>query len=236
MKSELDIDRHVEEINSWLINKRRDFHQHPELANKETRTSKKIIESLEKLGLEVKKDLGKNSTGVTGLIKGKNKNKTIGLRVDMDALEIKEETDLSFASNNSGIMHACGHDAHTTIGLGVANVLMKIKDQLNGNVKIIFQPAEEDGPHGGGARPMIKDGVLEDPKVDALLGLHIWPELMLGQVGTKKGPITASSDPFTIKVTGKETHGAYPHLGIDSVLVGSNIVNNIHTIISRNID
>lgn len=226
----------VEKYQDWIITQRRDIHQYPEPGRKEYRTSKKVYDNLKEIGLKVEKDY--YNTGVVGLIEGKNSGikKTIALRFDMDALEMEEKNSHSFISNNEGLMHACGHDGHTAMGLGIARILMDMQDEINGNIKLIFQPAEEDAPNGGGAQYMIQDGVLEDPEVDAALGLHIWPDLPFGKVGTKEGVIMGASDPFTIEVIGEGVHASQPYQGIDPIVIGSQIVNNLQTIISRNID
>jgi len=224
----------VEEIHDWVVEHRRDIHQHPEPSRKEFRTSEKVASILEDLGVEVKK--GYYSTGVVGIIRGKQEGKTLGLRFDMDALEMEEKTGLPFASKHKGLMHACGHDGHTAMGLGVAKILMQLRDKLKGSIKLIFQPAEEDAPNGGGAQHMIKEGVLEDPRVGAMVGVHLWPELKLGEVGTRVGPMMAASDPFTVDVVGKGVHASLPNKGIDPIVIGSYIITSLQTIVSRNID
>ena len=224
----------VDEILPWIIGLRRDIHMHPELSGKETRTSELVAQTLRELGVEVRK--GFYGTGIVGIIRGVAPGRTVGLRFDMDALELEELNDVEYKSTVPGVMHACGHDGHTAMGLGTARVLMKMRDRLQGTVKLIFQPAEEDAPHGGGAQFMIRDGVLSDPDVDLVLGMHIWPDLLLGIVGTKPGPMMAGSDPFTIKVRGKGGHAAMPHMGVDPVLIGSQIVCSLQSVVSRNVD
>ena len=228
------IEEKVEEINDWVIDLRRDFHRHPEPSRKEFRTSKKVEETLKELGVEV--ETGYYNTGVVGLIRGNNEGRTLALRFDMDALEMDEETNLPFSSENDGVMHACGHDGHTAMGLGVAKVLMEMRDEINGNIKLIFQPAEEDAQSGGGSQYMIEDGALENPKVDAMVGMHLWPALKLGTIGTKVGPIMAASDPVTIEVIGKGAHASLPNMAVDPIVIGSQIINNIQTIVSRHVD
>lgn len=229
------IENEVDNILDWIIKHRRDIHRHPEPSGEEYRTSKKVISVLKDLGVEVK--TGYYDTGVVGIIRGKKEGKTLGMRFDMDALEMDEETNHSFQSENEGVMHACGHDGHTAMGLGVAKVLMQFKDELKGNIKLIFQPAEEDAQTGGGAQYMIEDGVLEDePKVDAMVAMHLWPALKLGEIGTKVGTIMAASDPITIDIKGKGAHASLPNLAIDPIVIGSQIINNMQTIVSRNID
>jgi len=227
----------VEKVNSlenWMIEIRRDIHRHPEPSRSEFRTSKKVEDILKDLGVEVK--TGFYNTGLTGLIRGKKKGRTLAFRFDMDALEMDEETGLDFASKNEGVMHACGHDGHTAVGLALAKILVDFKEEINGNIKLIFQPAEEDAPHGGGAKYMIQEGVLSDPDVSAAVGIHLWPALKLGEIGAKTGPMMAASDPITVEVTGKGAHASLPNLGIDPVVAAAQIVNNLQTIVSRNVD
>ena len=224
----------IEKHEDWMIEQRRDIHQNPEPSCEEFRTSKKVYDILNELGLEVKRGFYK--TGVVGVIDGARPGKTIALRFDMDALEMEEKTGLYFASAQKELMHACGHDGHTAMGLGAARILNEMKDQIAGKVKLIFQPAEEDAPGGGGAQHMIEDGVLKNPTVDAALGMHIWPDLEFGQVGTRPGVIMGASDPFTIDVIGQGVHASQPYQGIDPIVIGSQIVNNLQTIVSRNID
>lgn len=214
-----------------LIDWRRDFHQFPELRFQETRTAGVVTGYLSSLGIEVQTGVGK--TGVVGLIRGKQPGPTALLRFDMDALPIQEETGLDYQSKNAGVMHACGHDAHTAIGLGVAKILSSHQDELAGNVKLVFQPAEEGG---GGARAMIQDGVLENPHVDLTFGLHIQSQTPSGTLLIGDGPILAAADEFKIRVKGKGGHGALPHETVDTVVIGSQIVNLLQTIISRNVN
>lgn len=214
-----------------LLNTRRCFHKYPELSFEEFETSKYIKKILVELGLEVKDGIAK--TGVVGVLNGSLPGRTIAIRADMDALPIQELNESSYKSKNQGKMHACGHDAHMTIALGAAMVLTEIKDKIKGNVKFIFQPAEETS---GGARPMIEDGVLENPKVDAIIGGHVWPSVMSGSIGIKNGPIMASSDFFDLKIVGKGGHPGNPHSTIDPVIIGSEIVNSFQKIVSRQTD
>ncbi len=222
---------YILDIEEEIISIRRHFHMYPETAFNEFETSKRIADFLRQWGLEVTEGVAK--TGVVGLLKGENPGKTIAIRADIDALPLTEKTGLEYSSKNIGNMHACGHDGHIAIALGTAKVLSKLKDKINGNVKFIFQPAEE-GP--GGAEIMIKEGVLENPKVDAIIGLHIWADAPLGDVQISYGPIMASADRFDIKVIGKGGHGAIPHLSLDPIVVGAHIVTSLQTIISREID
>lgn len=230
MKKVVDtlIDKHIEEV----ISIRRDLHEHPELAMQEVRTSKIVAEELEKLGLEVETGVGK--MGVVGLLRGKEEGKTMLLRADMDALPMDELTDLPFKSKTPGVMHACGHDVHTATLLGVAKVLAEMKDQIKGNVKFAFQPAEEASPDGG-AKFMIEDGVLENPKVDAAMALHVW-DLPLGKIGLKPGPMMAQSDRIFINIKGKSSHASQPQNGVDAIVAAGYIITALQTIVSRNVD
>lgn len=223
----VNLDALIREAEIWAIGLRQDFHRWPELGNKEFRTAERVRKELKELNIEIENTL---KTGVTGTLKG-HKGKTIALRADMDALPIQEAVPLPYASERKGIMHACGHDVHMAILLGTAMVLSKIKNQINGTVKFIFQPAEETT---GGARRMIEKGCLE-PKTDYILGLHVKPDLPAGTIGIKYGKVHASSDVFRIIIRGKISHAAYPELGIDSIAAASQIVTGIQSIISRNI-
>jgi amidohydrolase len=219
-----------------LVETRRDLHRHPELGNRETRTQGLIAERLRALGLEVRTPVAR--TGVVGILRGGRKGPVAGLRADLDALPIQERNDVPYRSEVPGVKHACGHDAHTTIALGVAEVLAGLKARLPGTVVFLFQPAEEGPPEGeeGGAPLMIKEGALDDPKIGALYGLHMDPLLDVGRIGWAAGPIWASSDRFAITVAGKRSHGAYPHTGLDPVPVAAEIVAALQTIASRQID
>ncbi|MCM1989970.1 M20 metallopeptidase family protein [Oceanirhabdus seepicola] len=212
-----------------VIKIRRDIHMHPELSFQEVRTSEIVAKKLEELGIEVQREIGK--TGVVGILKGRNPEKVIALRADMDALPLQEINDLPFKSINDGIMHACGHDCHTANLLGVAMILSELKDELTGTVKFIFQPAEE---NGGGGREMVKEGVLENPKVDAILGLHVG-SMPLGVVGMGYGAISAYSDKFTLRVKGKKAHTSMPQQGVDAIVIAANIITALQSILSRQI-
>ena len=222
---------------------RRDFHKNPELGNRETRTSKIIADELRKLGFEV--TTGVATTGVVGVLRGGRPGPVVALRSDMDALPVTEQVDLPFKSTAKaqwngqevGVMHACGHDNHMAILLGTATALARMKDRLPGTVKVIFQPAEEGPPPGetGGAEQMVKENVLENPKVDAVFGLHVFP-FRAGEIVYRPGPLMASTDSFMIKVKGRQTHGAIPWGGIDPIVVGSQIVMGLQTIISRQVN
>jgi len=226
----------VEAMTPRLVETRRDLHRHPELGNRETRTEQVIADRLRRLGIEVRDPVAK--TGVVGILRGGRPGPVAGLRADMDALPIQEKNDVPYRSENPGVKHACGHDAHTTIVLGVAEVLASLRAKLPGTVVFLFQPAEEGPPEGeeGGAPLMIKEGALDDPKIGVLYGLHMDPLLDVGRVGWAAGPIWASSDRFAITVTGKRSHGAYPHTGLDPVPVAAEIVEGLQLIASRQVD
>lgn len=222
----------IKGMQNEIVNWRRELHQIPEVGLEVPVTAAYVSKVLDEMGIEHRKNVGGH--GIVGLIKGGTEGKTILLRADMDALAIKEETGLSFASTN-GNMHACGHDSHTAMLLGAAKFLNEHKAELKGNVKLIFQPAEE-GP--GGAKPMIDDGAMENPTVDAALGLHIgviFRELAEGQIGVHYGNIMACLDRFTIKVIGKGCHGAMPHTGVDPVAISGQVISALQTIVSREI-
>ncbi|HEX4912497.1 MAG TPA: amidohydrolase [Vicinamibacterales bacterium] len=233
-----DVDRLATEINQQVVAWRRDFHQHPELGNQETRTAKVIADELRKLGYEV--TTGVAGTGVVGVLKGGRPGPVVALRSDMDALPVTEQVELPFKSTAKaswngqqvGVMHACGHDNHMAIQLGTATVLARLRDRLPGTVKLIFQPAEE-GP--GGAEPMIKENVLDNPKVDAIFGLHVFP-FPAGSISYRPGPLMASADNFIIRVKGRQTHGAVPWGGVDPIVIGAQIVTSLQTIISRSVN
>jgi amidohydrolase len=233
-----DVDRVAPEINQQVVAWRRDFHRHPELGNQETRTAKVIADELRKLGYDVQ--TGVAGTGVIGVLTGGRPGPVVALRSDMDALPVTEQVDVPFKSTAKaewngqqvGVMHACGHDNHMAIQLGAAAVFAKLRDRIPGTVKLIFQPAEE-GP--GGAEPMIKAGALANPNVDAIFGLHVFP-FPAGQIVYRPGPVMASADSFVIKVKGRQTHGAVPWGGVDPIVVGSQIVLALQTIVSRTVD
>src|SRR5512141_1775278 len=202
--------QHAEELFPYTQSMRRDFHIHPELGFREIRTGGIVAKELESLGLEVTKGVGK--TGVVGLLEGNKPGPTLLLRFDMDALPITEETGAEYASQNQGVMHACGHDGHTAIGLTVAKMLQNHRDELSGTIKFCFQPAEEgfNGEECGGNEMMIRDGVLDAPKVDRTLSLHLWNDKPLGWVGVASGPVMAGAEQFSIHLTGRGGHGAAP--------------------------
>ena len=214
---------------------RRDFHTHPELGFTEIRTGGIVARELEALGLEVTKGIGK--TGVVGLLEGCKPGPTLLLRFDMDALPITEDTNAEYASQTPGIMHACGHDGHTAIGLTVAKLLQAQRNELAGSVKFCFQPSEEgfNGEEVGGAEMMMRDGVLDGPKVDKTLSLHLWNEQPLGWIHVAQGPVMAGAEQFTIKLTGKGGHGAMPHVTIDPIAAAAQIITALQSIVSRNV-
>lgn len=218
-------------IRNWLIEIRRDFHKNPELGMQEFRTKEKIIGYLKNMDIEIITDIAE--TAVVGIIRGSKKGKTVALRADMDALPIKDMKNKEYKSLTEGIIHGCGHDAHMTILLGAAKILKKMESNLNGTVKLFFQPAEETV---GGAKPMIDAGVMENPKVDGIFGLHVTPEIDTGMIGLKYGQMNASSDTIKIIIKGKSTHGAYPQDGIDSIVVAAQVINALQSIVSRNVD
>lgn len=226
----IDFKKLVQEQREEVIKTRRALHRIPEVGFCEEKTSAFVAEHLNKIGLRVKTGVAK--TGVVGLLEGGDKGKTLMIRADMDALKVEEETGLPFASTHQGIMHACGHDAHMAMALSAATILSRNKGALKGNIKFLFQPAEE-GP--GGAKPMIEEGVLENPKVDFLIGCHLH-DAMEGTIGVKAGCVLAANDSFTLKIIGKGGHGAMPHLCLDPIDVGVQVVNALQRISSRQIN
>ena len=235
------LQKDIEAIEEKVIDWRHDFHQNPELSNREFETAKKIAKHLRSLGLDVTTEVA--HTGVVAVLKGDNPGKTVALRADIDALPVTERNDLPFKSEvrteflgtETGVMHACGHDTHTAILMGVAEVLTKNKHLLNGNVKFIFQPAEEGPPPGekGGASLMITEGVLQNPDVDAIFGLHINSSTPVGTINYKPGGTMAAVERFVIKVKGKGSHGSAPWTGVDPILISAKIIDGLQTIISR---
>ncbi|MCA1631663.1 MAG: amidohydrolase [Acidobacteria bacterium] len=227
----------AEAMRPQLVAQRRDFHMHPELSNREERTGRVVAERLGALGLEdVRVNVARH--GVVAVLKGAKPGPVVAVRADMDALPIQEVNDVPYKSQTPGVKHACGHDVHTTIELGVAEVLSKMRGEMSGSVKFIFQPAEEGAPTGeeGGATLMIKEGALDNPRPRAIFGLHTEPNVQAGQIGYHSGPAMASSDTFSIVVRGKGSHGAQPQLGVDSVVVASQCVLALQNIRSRRID
>ncbi len=235
------IDKKAGEIEKKVIEWRRHLHANPELSNREFKTAEMIAAHLKKLGLEVK--TGVAHTGVVGLLRGGKPGPVVALRADMDALPVTERTPVPFASKvraeyngqEVGVMHACGHDTHVAILMGVAEVMAGLREKLPGSIKFIFQPAEEGAPAGerGGARLMVEEGVLENPAVDAIFGLHIMSKLPVGHIAYRPGGFLAASDVFTIKVKGKQTHGSTPWQGVDPIVTAAQIITGLQTIISR---
>jgi len=238
------VDASLAKLEPRVLEWRRDFHQNPELSNREVRTSKIVAEHLKKLGLEVQTGVAK--TGVVGVLKGGRPGPTIALRADMDALPVVEQTDVPFRSRVTttyrnetvGVMHACGHDAHTAILMGIAEAFAANRAELPGTVVFLFQPAEEGAPVGeeGGASLMIKEGVLERHRPEAVFGLHVFANMPTGMIGYRGGPLMAGSDSYRIVVKGRQTHGARPWGGIDPIVVSAQIVNALQTVVSRQVD
>lgn len=240
-----EIDRLASAVEPELLAWRRHLHQHPELSNRETETAKYIVERLTSFGLEPTTGIAR--TGVVAVLEGGRPGPVVALRADMDGLPVREEVDVPFASKATGeyegrevgVMHACGHDTHMAILLATARVLTQLRDRLLGTVKFIFQPAEEGAPlkeRPAGAQLMVKEGVLQNPKVDAIFGLHVFANVPAGQVTYRSGPFMAASDSFEIIVKGRQTHGSTPWRGIDPIVVGSQIVYALQTIVSRSVD
>jgi amidohydrolase len=240
-----EIEALADEIESRVVAWRRDIHQHPELGNREFRTARLVAGHLKALGFDDVREKVAH-TGVVGVLKGGRPGRVVALRADMDALPVTEEVDLPFRSRvrtewnglQCGVMHACGHDAHTAILMGVAEVLAEIRERIPGTVVFIFQPAEEGAPddEGGGARMMIDAGCLADPQVGAIFGLHVTSSHHVGRLGYRSGPLMASSDELRVFVRGTQTHGAMPWRGVDPIVVGSQIVMGLQTIVSRSLD
>ena len=226
-----DFQGEARELFPYLQALRRDFHSHPELGFQEIRTAGIVAHDLTELGLEVSSGVGK--TGVVATLEGGKPGSTLLVRFDMDALPIQEETGAEYASQTPGVMHACGHDGHTAIGLAVAKMLEAHKDDLGGTVKFVFQPAEEGL---GGAQAMIADGVLENPKPERCLSLHLWNDKPLGWLGITPGPAMSASERFSVKITGRGGHGAAPHLSIDPVAAGAQVITALQNIVSRHVD
>lgn len=221
----------IRSLQPQLVTWRRQLHQQPELGFKEQLTSQFICQKLAQWGIEHQSEVAK--TGVVAIIHGHTPGPVLAIRADMDALPIQELNDVSYRSRHDGVMHACGHDGHVTIALGTAYYLAKHRHAFAGTVKIFFQPAEE-GP--GGAKPMIEAGVLETPKVDGIVGLHVWNNLPLGTVGVRSGPMMAATEFFHCSIQGKGGHGAIPHQTVDSIVVGAQVINALQTIVARNVD
>jgi amidohydrolase len=239
-----DLEAEIKAVDSKVIAWRRDFHQNPELSNREVRTPGIVAAHLKKLGLEVETGIAK--TGVVALLRTGKPGPTIALRADMDALPVVERADVPFRSvakssyrgEEVGVMHACGHDAHTAILMGVAEALVKARSSLRGNVLFVFQPAEEGAPPGevGGASEMLKAGIFEKYKPEVMFGLHVWASLNTGTIGYRSGPFMAGSQVWNVTVNGKQTHGSRPWQGVDPILVAAQIVTAMQSVVSRQID
>jgi amidohydrolase len=238
-----DLTKTIELITPAIIEARHRIHQYPELGNREFETAQMVAEHMRGLGLEVETQVG--VTGVVGLLKGGKPGPIIAVRADMDALPVEENTDFPFASKvrtnylgkDVGVMHACGHDVHVAVQMGVISVLAQMRSEIPGTIKFIFQPAEEGPPPGeeGGAEVMLADGVFKNPKPEAVFGLHTFSELNVGKLGYTPGPAFAAVDHFIIKIRGKQAHGAAPHLSVDPVVMASRVVLALQTIRSRNL-
>jgi amidohydrolase len=236
------ISQHADRLNDQVIAWRRDLHANPELGNREFRTGKVVADHLRKLGFDDVKEKVAH-TGVVGILKGSKPGPCVALRADMDGLPVIEETDVPFRSQvkamwngaEAGVMHACGHDTHVAILMGVAEILSTMRDEIHGTVKFIFQPAEEMPPIGeeGGAKLMIEEGCMQNPEVDAIFGLHITSKLHVNTIGYRVGPLMASADQFRIFIRGNQTHGAQPWSGVDPIVVGAQVVLGLQTIVSR---
>ncbi len=236
-----DIDAATARIMPKVTEWRRHLHRYPELSNREFKTAKYVEEHLRKLGVEVRTGVAK--TGVVGVLKGALPGPVIGLRADMDALPVTEKVDLPWASKETtqfngqtvGVMHACGHDTHVAMLMGAAEVLAGMRDKVRGTVVFIFQPAEEGAPEGeeGGADLMVREGVMDDPKIDAVFGIHINSRTPSGTIAYKTGAFMASSDWFTVRIKGRQSHGAYPWLGVDPIVTGAQVINSLQAIVAR---
>lgn len=238
------LDEVMRAIDPRVIEWRRDIHQHPELSNREVRTAKRVAEHLKRLGLEVRTGIAHN--GVTGFLQGGLPGPTVALRADMDALPVTEKVDLPFKSvatatyrgQTVGVMHACGHDVHTAVLMGVAQALTAVRAQLPGNVLFVFQPAEEGAPEGeeGGAELMLKEGVFDEHPPKVVFALHVQAEMRVGDISVRAGPFMAASDFWRIDVAGKQTHGARPWAGVDPIVTSAQIINALQTVVSRQVD
>ncbi len=229
-KAMTSILQQAHDLHDSLVQWRRDLHQHPELGFLETRTAGRVADHLRGLGIEVATGIGK--TGVVGIIEGSSPGPTVLLRFDMDALPIQELNDLPYASQHAGVMHACGHDGHTAIGMGVAQLLAMNRQHLHGRVKLLFQPAEEGL---GGALATIGDGVLEHPRPDVAFGLHLWNQFPSGMIYAQVGPLMAAADRFYIEIEGRGGHGGQPHLTVDAIWIAAQVATALHTLVSRNV-
>ena len=231
-KTSRRIDAEIEKSKAEIVKIRRFIHMNPELGNREVETARLIAAKLEPLGFEVRTGVAK--TGVVAVLRGGQPGPVVAVRADMDALPVQEATGLPYKSLNPGVMHACGHDVHSSVVLGTAMVLQALKPELKGTVVFIFQPSEEGAPDGeeGGAELMVREGALDDPPASAVFGFHVWPET-LGEVLVAPGNITAAADSFTITIKGKSAHGARPHEGVDAIVIAAEIVTALQTVVSR---
>ncbi len=230
----IDLNQYIEKYWDEITAHRHYLHAHPEHSGQEQNTANYIASALRKIGIEPKENIG--GYGVTAVIKGNGNGKCVGLRADIDALEIQEETGVSYASQSPGIMHACGHDVHAAMLLGAARILTDIKDTFSGAVKLIFQPSEED-TSASGAKAMIADGCLNNPNVDAVFAQHVWPTIPIGHVAARANTMHGASDKFYLTVHGKSSHGgASPHKGVDAIIIAAQIISALQSIISRNVN
>ena len=225
-----DLSADVAELTARMVADRRDLHIHPELSFQEIRTAELAAHRLEELGWEVRR--GVAQTGVVGLLEGSGPGQTVLIRVDIDALSVQEPGDRPYSSQVPGVMHACGHDGHTAVGMAVAQILARHRDSIKGRVKLVFQPAEETM---SGAAQMIEEGVMKDPLVDRVLSFHLWSGLPVGQVVSQPGPIFSSADEIRITVKGKGGHGGMPHLSVDPILISSHVVTALQSVLSREV-
>jgi len=225
-----EIAQYVSELTEELIAVRRDLHRHPELAFKEERTAGLVARRLRELGLKVK--TGVAGTGVVGLLEGSQPGPTVMFRLDMDALPIQEPQDRPYSSQNPGVMHACGHDGHTAVGLAVASILARYRHSIKGRVKLVFQPAEE---IIAGAARMVEEGVMRDPPVDRVLSVHVWPGLPVGTIGVRAGPIFASVDEIALTIEGRGGHGGMPHLSVDAIAIAAQVHSTLQLIMGREV-
>ncbi|MBM7552005.1 M20 metallopeptidase family protein [Thalassobacillus pellis] len=227
------ISGHVQEIKNEIIETRRKLHQNPELSGEEYETSALVQQKLEEYGIPYQ--TGFAGTGVLGIIKGSSPGKTVALRADMDALPIQEMNDLPFTSQKEGIMHACGHDAHTAMLLGAGYTLRQMKEQINGTVLLVFQPSEENAPVGG-AQQMMDDGIFSEYRPDVIYGQHVWPTLPVGEIGVRDKEMMGASDRFKVTVTGRGGHASMPQESNDAIIITNQIISSLQTIVSRNVD
>ena len=230
MSNQVNFKAEAEGLREQLVAWRRDFHMHPELAFQERRSARVIADCLHELGYQVQTGVAK--TGVVALLEGQRPGPVVMVRFDMDALPITEENETDYVSQNPGVMHACGHDAHMAMGLAVATLMMKRRDEMSGTLKLIFQPAEEGA---NGAEEMVKDGVLENPRPDVVLVTHVWNETPVGLIAVSPGAIMAAAEKWNCTVRGKGGHGALPHLTVDPIVAAAQIVTALQTVVSRNV-